>query len=61
LVCLGEAIDSIKERFVGDKVSFIKHEVPQEALHKLLPAKDIKSDLRVQMLNPSLLDLRIDP
>jgi len=41
LVCLGVAIDSIKQRFVGGKLSFIKHEVPQEALHKLLPFQDI--------------------
>ena len=37
MVKLGVAIDSIKERFVCNKLSFIKHEASQEDMHKLLP------------------------
>ena len=41
MVRLGIAINNIEKRFVGDKLSFIKHEVSQETLYKLLPIQEI--------------------
>jgi hypothetical protein len=57
MVSLNVAINCILEGFVTDKFRFLLIEVTQEFLHKLLPVKDMLSDLSVQLINSSPLYL----
>ena len=60
MVSLNVAINCILEGFVTDKFRFLLIEVTQEFLHKLLPVKDMLSDLSVQLINSSPLYLWTD-
>jgi hypothetical protein len=60
MVSLNVAINSILEGFVTDEFRFLLIEFTQEFLHKLLPVKDMLSDLSIQLINSSPLYLRTD-
>ena len=60
MVSLNVAINCILEGFVTDKFRFLLIEVTHEFLHKLLPVKDMLSDLSVQLINSSPLYLWTD-
>jgi hypothetical protein len=55
---LNEAINSILQRFFPNKFRFILTEISQEFLNKLFPVKKMLSDLSVQLINLSPLNLR---
>jgi hypothetical protein len=60
MVSLNVAINCILEGFVTDKFRFLLIEVTHEFLHKLLPVKDMLSNLSVQLINSSPLYLWTD-
>jgi hypothetical protein len=57
MVSLNIDIDSILQRFVTNEFIFLLIEISQEFLHNLLPVKEMLSDLSVEMINSSSLNL----
>ena len=57
MVIFNVPIYSILQGFVTNEFRFLLIELSQEFLHNLLPVKEMLSDLSVQLLNSSLLNL----
>jgi hypothetical protein len=60
MVSLNLAINSILQGFVANEFRFLLIELSQEFLYKLLPVKEMLSDLSVKLLNSSLLNMMTD-
>ena len=60
MVSLYIAIDSVLQGFVTNEFIFLLIELYQEFLHNLLPVKEVLSDLSIQLIKPSSLNLCTD-
>ena len=58
MISLYEFIDCILQGFITNEFRFLLNELCKKRLDKLLPVKDMLSDLSIQLLNPSLFDQR---
>jgi hypothetical protein len=60
MVRLNVAINSILQGFVANKFRFLLIELSQEFLYKLLPVKEMLSNLSVQLIYSSPLNMMTD-